>query len=413
MYLELSIYAIEAVKITLNIFIEKTMFIEESDRIRGISEYYFSQKLQQIALMNSEGIPVINLGIGSPDLPPQPEIIEELRYWAGLPHIHGYQSYRGLPELRQAIAGWQAQIYNTYHNPDTEILPLIGSKEGIMHISQAFVNEGDTVLLPNPGYPTYRSVSQIVGANIKTYNLQVENDELPALNCAEIADLCDNRTKILWLNTPHMPTGVSIDPHTLQQLVEIARQKRFIIVNDNPYSTILTDTYCSIFQCKNADEVCLELNSLSKSHNMAGWRIGWVAGHKHLIDSILKVKSNMDSGMFLPLQKAALKALQADPKFIDGINAIYNNRRIIVYEILKYLGCSYKPNRGGLFVWAKMPADITEKSVEFCDKILLETRVFITPGSIFGSNGEGFVRVSLCNTEEILHVALERIKKCF
>ncbi len=386
------------------------MIINEAHRLSDISEYYFSQKLQQIALMNRAGLSVINLGIGSPDMPPPPDVVAELSAWAALPTVHGYQSYRGLPELRQAIADWQLKIYQTRHEPETDILPLIGSKEGIMHISQAFVDAGDTVLLPNPGYPTYGAVSRIVGAVVKTYGVYADNAAPAPIDIAEIADLCDERTKILWLNTPNMPTGVEIDLDTMQQLVDLARQRRFLIVNDNPYSTILTHTHRSIFQCRGAEEVCLELNSLSKSHNMAGWRVGWVLGHRDLINSVLKVKSNMDSGMFLPLQKAAAKALQTDTQFIADMNHIYKGRQRAAWRILETLDCVYNTERGGLFVWAKMPASANMNAIDFCDKILQDYRVFITPGSIFGSNGEGYVRISLCSSEEVLAAALDRIR---
>lgn len=381
------------------------MIIEEAKRLNIIEEYYFSHKLRQIAEMNLRGDKIINLGIGSPDLEPDIDVIETLNTCALTKGIHGYQSYKGIPELRKAISDWSADLYKIQLDPEKEILPLMGSKEGIMHISMAFVNEGDIVLVPNPGYPTYTSVSNIVGAKIMTYDVSQET----AIDIKQIERITnEHAVKLMWINFPHMPTGVNADKNVLKQLIEIAAKKKFLLINDNPYSTILTDEHLSIFQLAGAKEVCMELNSLSKSHNMAGWRIGWLTGNNALINTVLKVKSNMDSGMFLPLQKAAVKALQSGKSKIESINEEYKQRRLIAWEIFDLLEFSYSKKTGGMFVWGKIN-QAEFNSNEYSEKLLVEAKVFITPGFIFGSNGENHVRISLCSKQELLNEALERI----
>ena len=355
--------------------------------------------------MNKSGDLVLNLGIGNPDLSPPTKVIESLNQWAMTENVHGYQSYRGIPELRAAIADWCSRIYDINLDPATEILPLVGSKEGIMHISQAFVNQGDSVLIPNPGYPTYKSVSNLVQAELLEYTICNVN----GIDIDEISKLIQPNTKIVWINFPHMPTGLKICKHTLGKLIQLAEKNNFIIVNDNPYSTILTDEFFSIFQIEGAKNVCLELNSLSKSHNMAGWRIGWVSGNPKLIDTILKVKSNMDSGMFLPLQKAAISAFYVPDSWITSINAAYLERRFIAWKILDLLGCNYSKESTGLFVWAQIPQSY-KSADHFSNQILNETKVFITPGFIFGSEGNLFIRISLCSSTTILNNALNNIK---
>ena len=382
------------------------MIIEEAKRLNSIHEYYFSQKLRQIAGMNLLGDRVINLGIGSPDMDPDQQVIEALIECASQQGINGYQSYKGIAELRKAIADWTQDLYKTIVDSETEILPLMGSKEGIMHISLAFVNEGDIVLVPNPGYPTYTSVSNIVGAKIITYDITPEN----GIDFAQIEKITnEHKVKIMWINFPHMPTGLKADKEELRKLIDLASKKKFLLVNDNPYSTILTDEYISVFQLQGAKEVCLELNSLSKSHNMAGWRIGWVSGNAELIDTVLKVKSNMDSGMFLPLQKAAVTALKTGRNKIESINEEYKKRRIIAWEIFDLLGCSYSKTTGGMFVWGKIEENELSSN-DYSEKLLAESKVFITPGFVFGTNGENYLRISLCSKQNILQEALNRLK---
>ena len=384
------------------------MIIKEAKRLGSVEEYYFSKKLKQIAQLRSEGKNIINLGIGSPDLPPSKATIEALYQTAKDEKSHGYQSYVGIPELRQGIANWYKRTYNVALNFSNEILPLIGSKEGIMHISMAFINEGDTVLVPNPGYPTYTSVSNLVGAKIQYYNLDENKDW--AIDITHLKSLDLKSVKAIWINYPNMPTGAQADENTLKELIKLAKENEFLIINDNPYSLILNDKPTSIFNLEGAKEVCLELNSLSKSHNMAGWRIGWVCGGSDYINSILKVKSNMDSGMFLGLQKAAIEALKSGKEWHDEVNAIYRERRVLVCEIFDLLKCTYNPKQVGLFVWAKVPDEV-ESVEKFVDNILYKADVFITPGFIFGTNGGRYVRASLCGTKESCAEALERINK--
>lgn len=381
------------------------MKIIEATRLELIKEYYFSGKLNEINKMNESGDDVLNLGIGNPDLAPPEKVITALNKWSLNENVHGYQSYRGISELREAISNWSSRLYGIELDALTEILPLVGSKEGIMHISQAFVNQGDSVLIPNPGYPTYKSVSHLVQAETITYKICDEK----GLDIKEMAKLIKPNTKIVWINFPHMPTGINVCKGALHKLIQLAKEKDFIIVNDNPYSTILTDEFFSVFQIEGAKDVCLELNSLSKSHNMAGWRLGWVAGNKTLINAILKVKSNMDSGMFLPMQKAAVNAFYVSDDWITTINKEYKKRRLIAWEILDLLKCDYKKHTSGLFIWGKIP-DSKISSDHYSDEILYQSKVFITPGFIFGSEGTNHIRISLCNSIEILNKALNNIK---
>lgn len=381
--------------------------IETAKRINQVEEYYFSKKLAEVRTLDTPDLRVINLGIGSPDLAPSAEAIEALNASAKNPAHHGYQNYKGIPPLRQAIADFYSTTYSVSLNSETEILPLMGSKEGIMHISMAFVNEGDEVLIPNPGYPTYSSVSNLVGARLVPYILKEELNW--GIDIEELKKKDLSRVKVMWVNFPHMPTGRIASRQELTELVKLARQYHFLIVNDNPYSLILNNDPQSILSIPGADEVALELNSLSKSHNMAGWRIGWVAGNKQLIEAVLKVKSNMDSGMFLGLQHAAVEALKSGPAWFQKQNDLYRQRQAAAYNLLETLGCTFSRQQSGLFVWAKAPNSI-HTIEKWIDELLYRTKVFITPGFIFGNAGERYIRVSLCAPEEKLKEALGRIK---
>ncbi|HRI80120.1 MAG TPA: aminotransferase class I/II-fold pyridoxal phosphate-dependent enzyme [Cyclobacteriaceae bacterium] len=381
--------------------------IQTANRIANVEEYYFSRKLAEVRGLDSPSHPVINLGIGSPDLAPSTNTIEALIQSAENPNNHGYQNYKGIPALRQAIVEFYQRIYTVDLAPETQILPLMGSKEGIMHIAMAFVNEGDEVLIPDPGYPTYASVAKLVGAKIRTYEMKESLDWGVDTEALSKQDL--SRVKIMWINYPHMPTGRVASRHEMKALVDLARKHQFLIVNDNPYSLILNNAPLSILSIEGAEEVALELNSLSKSHNMAGWRVGWVAGKKEFIDAVLKVKSNMDSGMFLGLQHAAVEALKNDKDWFDELNKVYMGRSVIAKKILHELGCSWSEKQSGLFVWAKAPGDISDVE-KWIDEILYATRVFITPGFIFGEAGKHYIRVSLCANIEKMEEALERIK---
>lgn len=384
------------------------MNITTAKRLDAVREYYFSRKLSEIEEMNKTGESVINLGIGSPDMAPHPSVIEALHESALNPSNHGYQSYKGALILRQAFADWYHKYYGVQLNPNTEILPLIGSKEGIMHICMTFLNEGDEVLVPDPGYPTYRAASQLAGATCITYDMKAENGWKPDLKALENRNL--SRVKLMWVNYPHMPTGAKADEDFLTALIGFAKKHNILICHDNPYSFILNDHPSSLFHIPGAKDVVLELNSLSKSHNMAGWRIGMLAGNAAYIQEVLRFKSNMDSGMFLPLQVAAAKALQLDEAWYVSINETYRNRRKKVYELLDLLGCSYSTDQSGLFVWAKINPAYPD-GFTLTDEILDQARVFITPGGIFGTNGNGYIRVSLCRSEEVFDQALTRIKK--
>lgn len=380
--------------------------IVPANRIQNVQEYYFSRKLREVAQLNAQGLDIISLGIGGPDRMPASEVIETLTEEANRPDSHSYQPYVGLPELRKAFADWYNRSYGVTLNPANEILPLIGSKEGILHVSMAFLNPGDGVLVPNPGYPTYSSVSNLVQAEIFPYNLTEENGWEPDFD--ELEKLPLERIKLMWVNYPHMPTGTPASAELLQKIVEFGRKHSIVIAHDNPYSFILNSTPRSILEIEGAKDVCIEMNSLSKSHNMAGWRVAMLASNPQFIDWILKVKSNVDSGQFKPVMLAAVKALGLSNQWYDELNAVYSERRIEAEKIMTALGCTFNPDQRGLFLWGKLPA--YEKSAEeFCDRILHSARVFITPGFIFGSNGEGYVRISLCATVEKLRNAHARI----
>jgi LL-diaminopimelate aminotransferase len=382
--------------------------IKTAKRIANVEEYYFSRKLAEVRSLDKPEFRVINLGIGSPDQAPSPSTIDALMVSAKNPANHGYQNYKGIPQLRKSIADFYQRTYDVSIDPESMILPLMGSKEGIMHISMAFVDEGDEVLIPNPGYPTYSSVATLVGATLRPYALREDLNWGIDIDALKKSDL--SKVKIMWVNFPHMPTGRTASKAELKELVELARKHQFLIVNDNPYSMILNDEPMSILSIEGAEEVALELNSLSKSHNMAGWRIGWVAGKKEFIEAVLKVKSNMDSGMFLGLQHAAVEALSNGTAWFDALNKVYSDRKTVATRLLELLGCSYSAKQSGLFVWAKAPDSISDVE-KWIDEILYGTKVFITPGFIFGDAGKRYIRVSLCCTVEMLNEALKRIEK--
>ena len=386
----------------------QTYNVAPADRLAGVSEYYFSKKLKEVARMNAEGKDVISLGIGSPDMPPSEETVQTLCNEAQNPDGHGYQPYVGIPELRKSFAAWYQKWYNVELNPATEIQPLIGSKEGILHVTLAFVNPGEQVLVPNPGYPTYTSLSKILGAEIVNYNLKEDAGWMPDFDELEKTDM--SRVKLMWTNYPNMPTGANATIEMYERLVDFARRKNIIIVNDNPYSFILNNHPLSILSVPGAKECCIEFNSMSKSHNMPGWRIGMLASNAQFVQWILKVKSNIDSGMFRAMQLAAAKALEADAEWYESNNRNYRNRRHLAGEIMKTLGCSYDENQVGMFLWGKIPDTYTHVE-ELTERILHEARVFITPGFIFGSNGARYIRISLCCKDAKLAEALERIRK--
>ncbi|MFL5789023.1 MAG: pyridoxal phosphate-dependent aminotransferase [Flavisolibacter sp.] len=378
-----------------------------SNRLNGIGEYYFSQKLKEIEELNKQGETVINLGIGSPDLPPHPDVIQTLYTEALKPNVHGYQSYKGAEALRKAIAAWYLNWYHVELNPATEILPLIGSKEGIMHICMTYLNEGDEVLIPNPGYPTYRSAVQLAGGKCIEYELKEENNWFIDFTELEKTDL--SKVKLMWVNYPQMPTGQLPTKGFFEQLVAFGRKHNILICHDNPYSFILNEHPMSLLSISGAKAIVLELNSLSKSQNMAGWRVGTLCGAKERIDEVLRFKSNMDSGMFLPVQLAASKALSLGKDWYDEVNSVYRSRRKIAYELLDMLNCTYSREQAGMFLWAKIPSAFKD-SYSLSDDVLYKARVFITPGAIFGSAGYGFIRVSLCSPEEKFTLSIERIK---
>ena len=379
--------------------------IQKAERLQSVTEYYFSKKLREVAALRKEGKAIINMAIGSPDLPPPANVIEALNSITETTGAHQYQSYQGIPELREAIADFYHKHYRVSLDSNQEILPLMGSKEGIMHISMAFLNKGDGVLIPNPGYPTYASVSNLVEAKVISYDLNDSNNWQPNYEELEKQDL--SNVKIMWLNYPHMPTGASATKDDLEKVVSFAKKHDLLIVNDNPYSFVLNDKPQSILEIEGAKEVAIELNSLSKTFNMAGWRVGMVVGEASVIKTILQVKSNMDSGMFLGIQKGAIAALQSPNSWFEELNITYVKRRKIVWQIFDALQCSYNKKSAGLFVLAKLPKG--ENSIEFIDRLLQEKEVFIAPGTIFGSNGEGYIRASLCVSEKLLKEVLNRI----
>ncbi|KAA1244836.1 pyridoxal phosphate-dependent aminotransferase [Aquimarina sp. RZ0] len=382
------------------------MSVQTAKRLETVEEYYFSRKLREVRALAASGKPILNMAIGSPDLDPPKEVVKAIQEGVMVTGAHKYQSYQGIPELRQSMVDFYASKYKVSLNPENEILPLMGSKEGIMHISLAYLNEGDEVLIPNPGYPTYTSVSRLVGANPVYYDLTRDSNWEPDLENLSKNDL--SKVKLMWINYPHMPTGAPGDTNLFKKLIAFAKTHDIILINDNPYSFILNDTPTSILSVEGAKEVALELNSLSKTFNMAGWRVGMVSGSKDKIEAILKVKSNMDSGMFQGIQKGAIAALTIADNWYADMNAIYKSRRGLIWELASLLGCTFDKNAIGMFVWAKLPEGID--AMEFIDDILYQDSVFITPGNIFGSNGEGYIRFSLCVTQENIKEALRRLK---
>jgi aspartate/methionine/tyrosine aminotransferase len=381
--------------------------IKTASRLEGISEYYFAAKLREIAEMRAAGKNVINLGIGSPDLPPDPSVLEILHTSAQMPTSHGYQSYTGTPALREAWAKWYGTFYQAKLDPATEILPLIGSKEGIMHIAMTFLEAGDIALVPNPGYPTYRAASMLAGATVQYYDLSAEMEWQPDLVALEAQDL--SKVKIMWVNYPHMPTGAPAKSEVFRSLITFGKKHNILIVNDNPYSFILNSNPQSILSQPGAMEVALELNSLSKSNNMAGWRIGAVLGNPAHLTAILRFKSNMDSGQFLPLQHAAIQALNLSKDWYTQLNTTYTERQVQAFAILQAVDCQFDSNQQGMFVWAKIP-DHWADCYALSDHLLYQANVFLTPGGIFGSAGERYVRISLCQDIALFKTALERIK---
>jgi len=379
--------------------------ITTAKRLDTVEEYYFSSKLREVRQLQSEGKSIINMGIGSPDLSPSKAVIEAVAAAIQDENGHGYQSYQGLPELRKGMADFYQNQFGVELNPNNEILPLMGSKEGIMHISLAFLNEGDHVLIPNPGYPTYTSVTNLVGAVPVYYDLKEANAWEPDFEALEKLDL--SKVKIMWLGYPHMPTGARGSLALFEKLVAFAKKHNILLVNDNPYSFVLNDNPMSLLQIEGAKEVALELNSLSKTFNMAGWRVGMVLGNPEIIDAVLKVKSNMDSGMYYGIQKGAIAALNCDKSWFEDQNKIYRRRRELTEKLAEKLGCEVYKEGVGLFVWAKLPEGI-ESAEKFIDEILYEKHIFITPGTIFGSNGEGYIRFSLCVKEEKVQEAIDR-----
>ncbi|MFT0716320.1 pyridoxal phosphate-dependent aminotransferase [Flagellimonas lutimaris] len=376
-----------------------------ADRLNSVQEYYFSKKLREVRGLMAEGKPIINMGIGSPDLAPSPQVLETLRDSIAEAGAHQYQSYQGLPQLREAIADFYQQKFEVSVDANTEILPLMGSKEGIMHISMAFLNEGDEVLLPDPGYPTYASVTNLVGGAPVTYDLEAENGWFPDLEELSKKDL--SKVKLMWISYPHMPTGATATKEQLKSLVAFAKKNEILLVNDNPYSFVLATNPTSILSIEGAKDCTLELNSLSKTFNMAGWRVGMVLGSAEHINAVLKVKSNMDSGMFYGIQKGAIAALQSGPEWFEALDKVYTTRRELMFQLADKLGCTYDKNAVGMFVWCKLPEG-AGASEAFIDKVLYDKDIFIAPGTIFGSNGEGYIRFSLCVKEEKIKEAIER-----
>ena len=391
----------------MSVFCFMSLHITAASRLNSVEEYYFSKKLKQIAALKESGVPIINLGIGSPDLAPSAETIAALTESAANPSHHAYQGYQGIPALREAFASFYALHYGVTVHPASEILPLIGSKEGIMHIAMAYLEKGDVTLIPNPGYPTYSAACSLAGATVESYELSASNGWLPDLAALEKRDL--SKVKIMWVNYPHMPTGAQATVEFFTELRDFAIRHSILLVNDNPYSFILNEKPMSMLSIPGMPEVASELNSLSKSHNMAGWRIGAAFGKAEFLAPVLKFKSNMDSGMFLPLQQAAVKALSADSAWFANQNRIYRSRQKLVIELLDLLDCVYDPAQSGMFVWAKIPATFAS-GYALSDKILDENAVFITPGGIFGTQGDGYIRISLCAQESIFSQAIDRIK---
>jgi len=383
------------------------MNIQPANRLKSVTEYYFSAKLREVGEMNAEGKNVINLGIGNPDLPPSEATIAALCAEAQKPDVHGYQSYVGIPELRKGFADWYKKWYGVELNPATEIQPLIGSKEGILHITLAFVNPGDSVLVPNPGYPTYTSASRLCEANIISYDLDENNNWEPDFEALERMDL--STVKLMWVNYPNMPTGAKASVGLFEKLVAFGKKHTIVICNDNPYSFILNEEKLSILSVEGAKDICIEMNSMSKAHNMAGWRMALLATNAEFVQWILKVKSNIDSGMFRPMMVAAVAALQNTEEWHAEMNRVYAKRRVLAHQIMDALDCTYDKSQVGMFIWARIP-DRYKDSEELANEILYGKNVFITPGFIFGDKGLRYVRISLCCPEKILEEALGRIK---
>jgi len=381
--------------------------VTTAKRLEGIGEYYFSQKLREIEELNKQGRNIINLGIGSPDLPPHPEVIKTLQDESVKPNVHGYQSYKGSAVLRKAMGDWYKEWYHVDLNPDAEILPLIGSKEGIMHICMTYLNKGDEVLVPNPGYPTYRSAVMLAGGKCRDYKLREKNNYEPDLEKLSRKGL--KKVKLMFVNYPQMPTGRSPSKALFEKLVAFGRENDILIIHDNPYSFILNNNPMSLLSVQDAKDCVIELNSLSKSHNMAGWRVGMLCGAKERIEEVLRFKSNMDSGMFLPVQLAAAKALTLGKDWHDEVNRIYDERRIKIFELLGLLNCKFSKEQAGLFVWARIPSKYKD-GYDLSDEVLYNSNVFITPGGIFGDSGDKYIRVSLCATVEKFEEAINRIK---
>ncbi|MDH7911848.1 aminotransferase class I/II-fold pyridoxal phosphate-dependent enzyme [Winogradskyella sp. SYSU M77433] len=379
--------------------------IEVANRLKQVEEYYFSKKLREVAFLKSQGKPIINLGIGSPDLEPPFKATMLLKDSLDDEGANKYQSYQGLPELREAITGFYKSRYNVNISAQTEVLPLMGSKEGIMHISMAFLNKGDKVLVPNPGYPTYSSVTKLLEAKPIYYDLKEENEWLPDFVALERMDL--TKVKVMWVNYPHMPTGANAPNKFYDEVIAFGKRHNILIVNDNPYSFVLNDKPISIMRYRNAKDICLELNSLSKTFNMAGWRVGMLVGNYDLLSAVLRVKSNMDSGMFYGIQKGAIEALKSSDMWYSSLNSVYQQRRELIWKLAEKLNCTYDKHASGMFVWAKLPPHI--KSEEFADLVLKEHSIFIAPGTVFGSNGEGYVRFSLCAEESVIKEAIARV----
>ncbi len=379
--------------------------IEVANRLKHVEEYYFSKKLREVAFLQSQGKPIINLGIGSPDLEPPFKATMLLKDSLDEEGANKYQSYQGLPELREEIANFYKKQYKVNLSGQTEVLPLLGSKEGIMHISMAFLNPGDEVLIPNPGYPTYSAVTKLLEAKPVFYDLKEDNHWLPDFIALERLDL--SKVKIMWISYPHMPTGANAPNKFYDEVIAFGRRHNILIVNDNPYSFILNKKPISIMRYNHAKEVCLELNSFSKTFNMAGWRVGMLVGSYEHLNAVLKVKSNMDSGMFYAIQKGAIEALKCSDMWFVSLNSVYEQRRELIWKLAEALNCTYDEYATGMFVWAKLPPHL--KSEEFTDLVLKEHSIFITPGTVFGSNGEGYVRFSLCSPEEQIKEAIARV----
>lgn len=381
--------------------------IKPADRVNTIQEYYFARKLKEVAALNAKGMDIVSLGIGGPDLPPGADVIDTLCEAAALPDSHSYQPFAGIPQLRRAYADWYREHYGVTFDPDTQLQPLIGSKEAVLHVSLTFLNPGDGVLVPNPGYPTYTSASKLAMAEIFPYDLKADNGWYPDFDALERLPL--DRIKLMWINYPHMPTGAPASLELFEKIVAFGKKHDIVIAHDNPYSFILNDKPLSLMQVPGAMDIALELNSLSKSHNMAGWRMGMIVSNPEFVSWFVKVKSNVDSGQFKPMMLAAAKALAADDSWYRQINETYAGRRAIAEEIMTALGCSFDPAQRGLFLWGRIPDSVADVE-EFTDRVLYEGRVFITPGFIFGSNGSRYIRISLCATPDKLREALSRVK---